>query len=57
MSKHDKLESYGVMPDKLAARGDRGWDNPRDSDRTPTHDDTRLTAQERYGVTYGDGSK
>lgn len=37
---------------------DRGWDNARDrEDDGPVHDATRLTNQERYGVTYGNHGK
>lgn len=37
---------------------DKGWDNPRDSKNDEVqHDTTRLTQQERYGVTYGNGRK
>lgn len=45
MSKEPK--SYGIMPDKLAARGDKGWENPRDEDRTP---ETRDPNMDRYAI-------
>lgn len=43
MGKHGQNERPG------AHRKD-GWDDPRRDERETSHDDTRLTHEERYGV-------
>lgn len=37
----------GVANERLAHRGDKGWENPRDDDRTP---ETRDPNMDRYAI-------
>lgn len=57
MGKKDEYDPNKTSQRAGAHRAD-GWTNPRDKDDDgPTHDDTRLTHHERYGVTYGNHGK